>query len=53
MAWNGGEMLYSLAGTTGGSFPKRLLFPATERQRNTNTPAEKPVVAKVWWDVKP
>lgn len=53
MGWNGGQMLYSLAGTTGGSFPKRLLFPATERQRNTNTPAEKPVVAKVWWDVKP
>ncbi len=51
--WEGGEMLFSLAGTTGGSFPKRLLFPATERQRNTNTPAEKPVVAKVWWDVKP
>lgn len=50
--WDGGEMLYSLAGTTGGNFPKRLLFPATERQRNTNAPAEKPVVTKVWWDVK-
>jgi len=53
VAWQGGEMLFSLAGTTGGLFPKRLLFPATERQRNPNTPAEKPIVAKVWWDVKP
>lgn len=51
--WNGGEMLFSLAGTTGGNFPKRLLYTAQERQRNTNTPVEKPVVTKVWWDVKP
>lgn len=52
-AWSGGEMLYSLAGATANkAFPKRLLFPATERQRNNNCPEEKPVTAKVWWDVK-
>jgi hypothetical protein len=52
VAWKGGEMMYSLSGTT-SDFPRRLLYPATERQRNSNTPAEKPIVTKVWWNVKP
>lgn len=53
VSWTGGELLYSLAGATANkAFPKRLLYPATERQRNKNCPAEKPVTAKVWWDVK-
>ncbi len=52
LAWNGGERLYSLNGST-GYFPKRLVFPASERLSNPNTPAEIPASAKVWWDVKP
>ncbi len=50
--WSGGERLYSLNGST-GYFPKRLVFPASERLSNVNTPAEIPSSAKVWWDVKP
>jgi len=51
--WTGGELLYSLAGATSGKqFPKRLLFPATEQQRNVNCPEEESVTTKVWWDTK-
>jgi hypothetical protein len=34
------------------SFPQRLLFPDSERQRNPNTPAEKAITEKVWWNKK-
>lgn len=48
--WGGGQLLYSLSGATSDKqFPKRLLFPATERQRNANCPAEVPVTTKTWW----
>jgi hypothetical protein len=50
--WNGGELMYSVGGVTGGQFPKRLLFPSIERQVNANTPAEVPIITKVWWDKK-
>lgn len=50
--WNGGELLYSLGGKTGGLFPKRLPFPKIEKDRNPNTPAEVSLTTKVWWDVK-
>lgn len=53
MAWAGGELLYSLAGKTSGLFPKRLPFPKSERDRNSNTPTEVSITTKVWWDVKP
>jgi hypothetical protein len=36
---------------TNNVFPRRLLFPLSERQRNPNTPAEVPITTKVWWDV--
>jgi hypothetical protein len=32
-----------------GMFPKRLVFPDSERSRNTNTPSEVPSTTKVWW----
>jgi hypothetical protein len=51
--WNGGELMYSVDGATGGLFPKRLLFPNSERTTNPNTPAEQPITKKVWWDTKP
>ena len=50
--WIGGELMYSVGGVTGGQFPKRLLFPNTERQVNSNTPPEVPIITKVWWDTK-
>lgn len=50
--WTGGERLYPLNGST-GYFPLRLVFPASERLSNSNTPAEIPSSAHVWWDVKP
>lgn len=44
-----GEWVYSKNGATSGKFPKRLVFPASERDRNKNTPAEVPIYTKVWW----
>jgi hypothetical protein len=46
-----GQITYPLEGVTGGQFPKRLLFPDTERSRNPNTPAQEPITKPVWWDV--
>lgn len=47
-----GDLVYPIGGTTGrGNYPRRLLFPETERTRNPNTPAEVPFTTKVWWDV--
>ncbi|NND33195.1 MAG: SusD/RagB family nutrient-binding outer membrane lipoprotein [Saprospiraceae bacterium] len=44
-----GEFTYSIAGVTGGAFPKRLIFPAYSRRTNQNTPAEVPLTVPVWW----
>lgn len=46
-----GEFAYSIEGKTGGLFPKRLVFPQQEQQRNSNTPAQTNVTDKVWYDV--
>lgn len=34
-----------------GEFPKRLLFPASEKSKNPNTPATEEINVPVWWDV--
>lgn len=44
-----GLWVYAKNGVTGGRFPKRLVFPASSRERNVNTPAEVPIYTKVWW----
>lgn len=44
-----GQWTYSIAGVTGGLFPKRFLFPSASSDVNTNTPAVVPVTTKVWW----
>jgi hypothetical protein len=44
-----GQLTYSLEGVTGGLFPKRLVFPDVEINRNPNTPAKVVVTEKVWW----
>jgi hypothetical protein len=53
--YKGGALTYSMAGTTGGEFPKRLLIPASERNSNSSLSDElkaKKVTDKVWWDKK-
>jgi hypothetical protein len=44
-----GTLTYSIAGTTSGLFPQRLIYPEDERNTNQNIPAEQPVTAPVWW----
>lgn len=35
---------------TNGRFPRRLMYPSTERDRNpANTPKEEPIYTPVWW----
>lgn len=46
-----GQLTYSIEGVTPGKqFPRRLLFPDTERSRNPNTPVQVPITEPVWWD---
>jgi hypothetical protein len=47
-----GQFVYPKEGVTSGLFAKRLLFPDTETRRNPNTPAQKGLTEKVWWDTK-
>ncbi len=48
-AYVAGQLTYSLEGTTSNQFPKRLVFPDVEINRNPNTPAKVAVTEKVWW----
>lgn len=45
-----GTFAYSVNGTTGGQFPKRLVFPSTVTTRNPNAPSLIGVIQPVWWD---
>jgi hypothetical protein len=48
-----GQIVYSKNGVTNnGLFPKRLIFPDLETSKNENAPADEPITAKVWWDVR-
>ena len=47
-----GQIVYPKTGTTGGKYPKRLIYPESERKTNPNTPAIKPLTENVWWDKK-
>jgi hypothetical protein len=46
-----GEIVYPKEAVTSGLFARRLLFPDTERRRNTSMPEQVPVTEEVWWDV--
>ncbi|MDI9258054.1 SusD/RagB family nutrient-binding outer membrane lipoprotein [Flavobacterium sedimenticola] len=46
-----GTFAYSVNGTTGGQFPKRMVFPSTVTTRNPNAPSLVGVIQPVWWDV--
>jgi len=48
-AYVAGQLTYSLEGITSGKFPKRLVFPDIEINRNPNTPAKVDATENVWW----
>lgn len=41
---------YSVNGSTGTLFPRRIVYPLSERNANPNTPALVPITTPVWWD---
>ncbi len=41
---------YSVNGSTGGLFPRRIVYPLSERNANPNSPALVPITTPVWWD---
>lgn len=45
-----GQLAYAVNGFTGGLFPKRIVYPLSERNANPNTPALVPITTPVWWD---
>lgn len=45
-----GTFRYSITGTTGGAFPKRIVYPQTEAQRNSNFPGLVAITQPVWYD---
>jgi hypothetical protein len=45
-----GQIVYSKAGSTNGLFPKRLVYPVSERNANPNTPILVPITTKIWWN---
>ncbi|HMI08589.1 MAG TPA: SusD/RagB family nutrient-binding outer membrane lipoprotein [Flavobacterium sp.] len=45
-----GELAYSVNGaTSGGLFPKRIVYPQEETNTNSSTPALLPITTPVWW----
>ena len=47
-----GQLVWPMDNVTGNKYPKRLMFPASERSTNPNVPALKPITENVWWDKK-
>lgn len=45
-----GQITYSVNGSTGGLFPKRFVYPLSERNANPNAPALVPITTPIWWD---
>lgn len=45
-------LIPSVNSVIGSNFPKRLPFASFEQQRNPNTPEQKRLDVKVWWDKK-
>jgi len=44
-----GQLAYSVNGPAGNAFPRRLVYPLSERNSNTNAPALVPLTTPVWW----
>jgi hypothetical protein len=48
-----GELISPMRNAFGaGTIVKRMFFPLTARQLNTNTPGAVPATTPVWWDKK-
>ncbi|MGO4821923.1 MULTISPECIES: SusD/RagB family nutrient-binding outer membrane lipoprotein [unclassified Flavobacterium] len=45
-----GQITYSVNGITGGLFPKRIVYPLSERSSNPNTPNLIPLTTPIWWN---
>jgi hypothetical protein len=45
-----GQFVYAKNGTTAGLFPRRLAYPLSERNANSNVPTLVPITTPVWWD---
>jgi hypothetical protein len=45
-----GQFVYAKNGVTGGLFPKRMVYPLSERNANSNTPTLVPITTPVWWN---
>lgn len=45
-----GQLAYSVTGSTANQFPKRIVYPLSERNPNPNAPALVPITTPVWWD---
>jgi hypothetical protein len=45
-----GQFALSVEGTEGNLFPKRIVYPLSERNANTNAVALVPITTPVWWD---
>jgi len=45
-----GQLAYSVNGSTAGLFPKRIVYPLSERNANSNAPSLIPTTTPVWWD---
>ncbi|MGH2665001.1 SusD/RagB family nutrient-binding outer membrane lipoprotein [Flavobacterium sp.] len=41
---------YAVNGTTAGQFPRRIVYPLSERNANPNAPTLQPITSPVWWD---
>jgi len=50
LAYVPGQLAYAVNGSTGGSFPKRIVYPLSERNANPNTPTLIPITTPIWWD---
>ncbi len=44
-----GQLVYALNGSTNQLFPKRIVYPLSERNANPNSPNLIPLTTPVWW----
>lgn len=45
-----GQITLSVTASEGNLFPKRIVYPLSERNANPNAPALVPITTPVWWD---
>ncbi len=45
-----GQITYAVNGSTGGLFPKRIVYPLSERNANSNALPLVPITTPIWWE---